>query len=130
MCFLHAFIVSASLAWAYMCFEYDWPICDCVGIGSGHHSFPTSYSFTWTRLWRKLWLILEKARCSCNSFIGISSLKKGRVIMHDWAILSMPLLLILSLSQWLVSSVVSVIRLLTILNSFYSFRFDFVDRIE
>ena len=42
LCFPHAFIISASLAWAYMRFEYDWPICDCVGIELGHHSFPTS----------------------------------------------------------------------------------------
>ena len=46
--FLHAFIISASLAWTYMCFEYDRPICDCIGIGFGHHSSVTSHSYTIT----------------------------------------------------------------------------------
>ena len=57
---MHNFFFLHALALAYMCFEYDWPICDCVGIGLGHRSFPTGYySF-----------ILEKACCSCKSFIG------------------------------------------------------------
>ena len=42
------FIISASLAWTFMCFEYDWPICNCVGIGFGHHSSVTSHSYTIT----------------------------------------------------------------------------------
>ena len=61
----------------------------------------------------------EEACCSCKRFIGIMFHRHNSFLsvacMQDWAV-SMPLSSISSLSQCLVPSVVSLIKLFTILN--------------